>query len=225
MCVARAHDPEYLDVRAVARAWLDNGGTATNLIVMVAIAQAESSFNRFAQGDACDTGLWQVIEAHAYEYGVHPEDLYDPRVNAGIAVALSQDGTHLSPWCTAYAHPRRDCGTYALSYPEEGSAARYAIANVAALLGVSGGDPAPLPPGGVTVGDTPVPIGPPPGLVLPPIGAPGQPIFDVTYPTLPPYLTPPVSRDDGWDNIAYYVSRDIPALTQYDVALVKAILR
>src|SRR6266571_4654039 len=103
VCKATRHPGEFVSVRGIAQLWTSNGGSSTNLVAAVAVAWAESSGDRYALSPACALGLWQILDIHAAEYGVSVDGLYDVRLNAGIAVALSGDGTNWEAWDVAYA--------------------------------------------------------------------------------------------------------------------------
>lgn len=124
-----------LTARQVAAWWQTEGGPASRDVEWVAIALGESSFYTDAVSSAGAIGLWQIMPFHAAEYGFQVAGLYDPQVNAYIAVRLSGYGQNCAAWDSAY----RDIyasGRYSfLAFPEVGSADYNNLATVANELG------------------------------------------------------------------------------------------
>ena len=137
-----------LTIPQVAGWWEREGGPSTRTVEFVAIAIAESSLNTDAVSVTDAIGLWQEEPPHAAEYGFQVSGLYDPQVNAFIAVRLSGYGTNCAAWDTAYLNIYAS-GRYGfLGYPERGSAAWNNLATVANVLGRSAipGGPPPTQP-------------------------------------------------------------------------------
>lgn len=125
--------------------WVQEGGPRSRGVEFVAIAIAESSLNTDAVSVTDAIGVWQEEPEHAGEYGYPVSALYDPQVNAFIAVRLSGFGQNCAAWDTAYADIYAS-GRYAfLAYPEHGSAAANNIPAVANVLGVNPGIPQGFP--------------------------------------------------------------------------------
>lgn len=123
----------------VAAFWESEGGPVARVVVFVSIAIAESSLDDAAVSVTDAIGLWQEEPGHAGEYGYAVSDLYNPRVNAFIAVRLSGFGSNCAAWDTAYANIYSS-GRYSfLGFPEQGSAAWNNLAMVANVLGRSPG--------------------------------------------------------------------------------------
>lgn len=96
------------------------GFRGSNLVIAVAIAGAESTFNPKATGDLAiqdakwgpSVGLWQIRTLKPGSLHLEPirdiRDLYDPLKNAQAAFAISKGGTNFKPWSTyinnAYQH-------------------------------------------------------------------------------------------------------------------------
>lgn len=82
----------------------------------------ESGLNDAAVSPAGAIGLWQIMPFNAGPYGYAPGDLYNPGVNAHIAVAMSGGGTNCAAWDSAYLDIYAS-GRYSfLAWPERGSA-------------------------------------------------------------------------------------------------------
>lgn len=138
-----------LSIPQIAGWWEREGGPSTRTVEWVAISLAESSGFTDAVSVTNAIGLWQEEPDHAGEYGYPVSALFDPQVNAFIAVRLSGYGTNCAAWDTAYANIYAS-GRYGfLGYPEHGSAAWNNLATVANVLGRSAipGGPAPTQPG------------------------------------------------------------------------------
>lgn len=138
-----------LTMQQVAGWWEREGGPSTRTVEWVAIAMGESSFDDTVVSSAGAIGLWQIMPFHAAEYGFQVGGLYDPQVNAFIAVRLSGYGTNCAAWDSAYLDINRS-GRYGfLGYPERGSADWNNLATVANVLGRSAipGGPPPQQPG------------------------------------------------------------------------------
>lgn len=133
-----------LTIPQIAGWWEREGGPPTRTVEFVAIALAESSGYTDAVSVTDAIGLWQEEPPHAGEYGYPVSALYDPQVNAFIAVRLSGYGTNCAAWDTAYANIYAS-GRYGfLGYPERGSAAWNNLATVGNVLGrstIPGGPP------------------------------------------------------------------------------------
>lgn len=124
-----------LTAQQVAGWWQDEGGPASRDVEWVAISMGESSFDDTVVSPAGAIGLWQIMPFHAAEYGFQVSGLYDPQVNAYIAVRLSGYGTNCAAWDTCYLDINAS-GRYSfLGFPEQGSAAWNNIPAVAAMLG------------------------------------------------------------------------------------------
>lgn len=140
-----------LTARQVANWWLAEGGPSARTVEWVAIAMGESSFDDTVVSSAGAIGLWQIMPFHAAEYGFQVGGLYDPQVNAYIAVRLSGYGVNCAAWDSAYRDISAS-GRYGfLGYPETGSADYNNIPTVANLLGQHPGPaPGPAPTPGVS---------------------------------------------------------------------------
>lgn len=135
-----------LTIPQVAGWWEREGGPSSRTVEFVAIAIAESSLDTAAVSVTDAIGLWQEEPDHAGEYGYPVSALYDPQVNAFIAVRLSGFGSNCAAWDTAYRNIYAS-GRYGfLGYPEQGSAAWNNLATVANVLGRSAIPAAQLPP-------------------------------------------------------------------------------
>lgn len=119
----------------VARYWVGAGGPRSRAVEWVAIAIGESGLDDTAVSPAGAIGLWQIMPFNAPPYGYTAGDLYDPAVNARVAVAMSGGGTNCAAWDSCY----RDIyasGRYAfLGWPEQGSADYANLATAAAEIG------------------------------------------------------------------------------------------
>lgn len=124
-----------LTAHQVADVWVQEGGPASRVVEWCAISLAESGFRTDAVSVTGAIGLWQEEPEHAGEYGFQVSGLYDPQVNAYIAVRLSGHGTNCAAWDTAYLDIYAS-GRYSyLAFPERGSAAYNNLGTIANLLG------------------------------------------------------------------------------------------
>lgn len=150
MCQITPHNHDNLDIESVANYWLQGGGDASELVNAVAVAFAESNFNRFAVSSACAVGLWQILESAAAQYGNEPEALYDPAYNAWQAITLLQGPLHWGYWDVCYAEGEALTARRYIASPEPGSAAYNVISSVAGTLGIGNGIGGLPEPGGYT---------------------------------------------------------------------------
>ena len=111
-----------LTARQVAGWWQAEGGPASRDVEWVAIAIGESSLETGVVSSAGAIGLWQIMPEHAAEYGFEVSGLYDPQVNAYIAVRLSGYGTNCAAWDSAYRDINASGRYTFLAFPEQGSA-------------------------------------------------------------------------------------------------------
>lgn len=124
-----------LTAQQVADLWIAAGGPKNRAVEWTAISLGESSYDTQALSSAGAIGLWQIMPEHAAEYGYTVADLYNPIVNARIAVKLSGGGTNCAAWDSCYADIYTS-GRYAmLSWPEQGSADYNNLQIVAVQLG------------------------------------------------------------------------------------------
>lgn len=134
----------------VADVWIAAGGPENRAVEWTAIALGESSYNTTALSPADCYGLWQILYSHAAEYGYSVDDLYNPLVNAKIAVKLSGGGTNCAAWDSCYANIYKSGRYTYLPWPEQGSADYNNLQVVSVALGRDklGGQ---LPPQGSTM--------------------------------------------------------------------------
>lgn len=119
----------------VADYWVGAGGPKSRVVEWVAIAIGESSLDADAVSPVGAVGLWQIMPFNAPPYGYTTADLYDPAVNAKIAVQMSGGGTNCAAWDSAYANIYAS-GRYSyLAWPEQGSADYNNLAVASAELG------------------------------------------------------------------------------------------
>lgn len=119
----------------VADYWTGAGGPRSRAVEWVAIAMGESGLNSDAESPVGARGLWQIMPFNAAPYGYTVADLWDPAVNARVAVAMSGGGTNCAAWDSAYANIQAS-GRYSfLPWPEFGSADYNNLAAAAAELG------------------------------------------------------------------------------------------
>lgn len=132
--------------RQVAGFWEAAGGPARRAVEWVAIALGESSYDDAAVSSAGAIGLWQIMPFNAGPYGYSVTQLYDPQVNASVAVQMSGHGANCAAWDSAYADIQAS-GRYSfLAWPEQGSADFNNLAIVAAQLGQDKINPPPRQP-------------------------------------------------------------------------------
>lgn len=106
----------------VADYWVGAGGPKSRDVEWVAIAMGESGLVTDAVSSAGAVGLWQIMPFNAPTYGYSTSDLYDPAINARIAVAMSGGGVNCAAWDSCYANISAS-GRYSfLGWPEVGSA-------------------------------------------------------------------------------------------------------
>lgn len=119
----------------VADYWTGAGGPKSRAVEWVAIAMGESGLDDAAVSPVGAVGLWQIMPFNAPPYGYSTSDLYDPAVNARIAVAMSGGGTNCAAWDSAYADIYSS-GRYSfLAWPEQGSADYNNLPAAAAEIG------------------------------------------------------------------------------------------
>lgn len=106
----------------VADYWVGAGGPKSRAVEWVAIAIGESSLVSDAVSPAGAIGPWQIMPFNAPTYGYTTGDLYDPHVNAVIAVQMSGGGTNCAAWDSAYADIYTSGRYTFLAWPEQGSA-------------------------------------------------------------------------------------------------------
>lgn len=124
-----------LDARQVADYWLAAGGPRNRVTEWVAIALGESSYRTDAVSPAGAIGLWQIMPFNAAPNGATVTGLYDPLVNARVAVQMSGHGTNCAAWDSAYRDIQAS-GRYSfLGWPEPGSADYANLSLVAVQLG------------------------------------------------------------------------------------------
>lgn len=106
----------------VADYWIGAGGPRARAVEWVAIAIGESGLDDAAVSSAGAIGLWQIMPFNAAPNGVTVGELYNPAVNARVAVAMSGGGTNCAAWDSAYRNIQAS-GRYSfLGWPETGSA-------------------------------------------------------------------------------------------------------
>lgn len=119
----------------VAGYWEGAGGPKSRIVEWVAISLGESSYDTSAVSSAGAIGLWQIMPFNAAPYGYTPNDLYDPGVNASIAVQMSGHGVNCAAWDSCYTDIEAS-GRYSfLAWPQPGSADYANLTVVAAELG------------------------------------------------------------------------------------------
>lgn len=122
----------------LAAIWVNNGGNRNAVIYAVAVCKAESGGNDHAVSPSSDYGLWQINTVNFGTYGLNFSNVFDPNVNARVAIAMSGNGTNWAAWCTAWWNPAGNCGHGWLPVPQTGSAAGDWVPAVAAQLQQSG---------------------------------------------------------------------------------------
>ena len=125
-------------VPELAAIWVNNGGARNAVVSAVAVCKAESGGNDHAVSPSSDYGLWQINTINFASQGLNFSNVFDPNVNARVAIRMSGNGTNWAAWCTAWANPAANCGHGFLPIPEDASAAGAWIPNVAAQLRQSG---------------------------------------------------------------------------------------
>lgn len=114
--------------------WLGAGGPKNRVVEWVAIAIGESGLVTDAVSSAGAIGMWQIMPFNAPAFGYTAADLYDPAVNARVAVAMSGGGTNCAAWDSCYLNIRASGRYTFLSWPEQGSADYNNLAVAAAEL-------------------------------------------------------------------------------------------
>lgn len=131
----------------VADYWIGAGGPRNRAVEWLAIAMGESGLDDSIVSPAGAIGLWQIMPFNAPPYGYTAADLYNPAVNARIAVAMSGGGVNCAAWDSAYLDIQRSGRYTFLAWPEVGSPdylnIPYAAAYLAGhgLTGVTGPPP------------------------------------------------------------------------------------
>jgi hypothetical protein len=88
----------------------------------VAIAIGESALEDDAVSSAGAIGVWQIMPFNAAPHGFTVNELYQPGVNAKVAVEMSGGGQNCAAWDSAYRNINAS-GRYSfLAWPETGSA-------------------------------------------------------------------------------------------------------
>lgn len=106
----------------VADYWVGAGGPRNRAVEWVAIAIGESGFDDQVVSSAGAIGLWQIMPFNAAPWGFTVNELYQPGVNAVIAVKMSGGGANCAAWDSAYRNINAS-GRYSfLGWPEVGSA-------------------------------------------------------------------------------------------------------
>lgn len=133
----------------VADFWIGAGGPRSRAVEWVAIAMGESSLEYDVVSPAGAIGLWQIMPFNAGPYGYSVQNLYDPAINARIAVLMSGYGVNCAAWDSAYANIYAS-GRYSyLAWPEVGSADYNNLTAAAAALqgqGLTAATTSPPPP-------------------------------------------------------------------------------
>lgn len=124
-----------LTASQVAGYWVAAGGPKSRIVEWVAISLGESGYDTAAVSSAGAIGLWQIMPFNAGPYGYTPADLYDPSVNASVAVQMSGHGTNCAAWDSAYADITASGRLSFLAWPQVGSADYDNLTTVAAELG------------------------------------------------------------------------------------------
>jgi hypothetical protein len=121
--------------RDVAMFWEGAGGPASRAVEWVAISIGESGLDDQAVSPAGAIGLWQIMPFNAPPYGYTPSDLFNPNVNADVAVQMSGGGTNCAAWDSCYLDIEASGRLEFLSWPQVGSADYNNLALAAALIG------------------------------------------------------------------------------------------
>lgn len=114
---------------------LAEGMPARRLVEFVAIAMAESSLDASAVSPAGAIGLWQIMPFNAPPFGFTARQLYEPAVNARVAVGLSGHGSNCAAWDTCYADIAASGRFSFLAFPQRGSAAWGNLTGASASIG------------------------------------------------------------------------------------------
>lgn len=118
----------------VAGYWTGAGGPKTRAVEWVAVSIGESSLDDAAVSPVGAIGLWQIMPFNAATYGYAVADLYNPAVNAAVAVAMSGGGVNCAAWDSCYADIQASGRYTFLAWPEQGSADYANLAVAAAEL-------------------------------------------------------------------------------------------
>lgn len=132
----------------IAQIWERNGGNPSAVVSAVAVCLAESGGNTYAISPARDYGLWQINITNFASQGINSVTVFDPDVNAKVAIRMSGNGTNWAAWCTAWADPS-NCGHGFVNPPQPGSPAGNQIGTARAALGNLAGPTATANPSGV----------------------------------------------------------------------------
>lgn len=119
----------------VADYWIAAGGPKARAVEWVAISLGESSYDTDAVSVDDAIGLWQIMPEHAAEYGYTVDQLYDPLVNAHVAVQLSGGGMNCAAWDSCYTDIEASGRLDFLGWPQVGSADYDNLHIVAVQLG------------------------------------------------------------------------------------------
>lgn len=109
----------------------------------------ESGLDDHIVSPAGAIGVWQIMPFNAPPYGYIPADLYNPAINARVAVIMSGGGVNCAAWDSCYLNIQGS-GRYSfLAWPEQGSPDFMNLPLAAAALSGHGlkGMTAPEPPG------------------------------------------------------------------------------
>jgi Transglycosylase SLT domain len=124
-----------LSLLQIADLWLAAGGPRNRVVEWVAIEQSEGGNSTNAVSPAGAIGPWQIMPFNAAPHGYTVADLYNPEVNAKIAVAMSGHGTNCAAWDSCYRNINAS-GRYSfLGWPESGSSAFDKLGWVSVALG------------------------------------------------------------------------------------------
>jgi hypothetical protein len=119
----------------VAMFWEGAGGPASRAVEWVAISIGESDLDDQAVSPAGAIGLWQIMPFNAAPYGYQVSDLYNPNVNADVAVQMSGGGTNCAAWDSCYLDIEASGRYEYLAWPQVGSADYNNLPIAAAMLG------------------------------------------------------------------------------------------
>lgn len=124
-----------LTASQVAGYWVAAGGPRNRAVEWVAIAIGESSLDDQIVSPAGAIGTWQIMPFNAAPFGFTVADLYDPLVNAKVAVQMSGGGTNCAAWDSCYRDIYASGRYRFLAWPETGSADFNNLAVAAAEIG------------------------------------------------------------------------------------------
>lgn len=102
----------------VADYWIGAGGPKARAVEWVAICMGESGRDPEIVSPAGAIGLWQIMPFNAGPWGYTPADLYNPAVNARVAVGMSGGGVNCAAWDSAYLDIQRSGRYTFLGWPE-----------------------------------------------------------------------------------------------------------